>query len=300
MSYDLDISQYSFTELLGLFDLDSEVTADDLRRAKRKVLLMHPDKSRLPAEYFLFYKKAYDIVLHMFENVQKVSNTVPQNQDIVYKQDQTNKHFQKNLQQLSPETFQQTFHSLYEKHMAKAPSKKNDWFREEEAVYEIGKITSANQIGEVFEKMKQSETMKNMVVHKGVALLTSSRGTNVYEEEEEDYVVCDPFSKLKYDDLRKVHKDQTIFNAIRENDIQNIPVYSSVDHYQRVRAEDHRMDPSRSNSRTISDEEWNQHQRALNKNDEEILRQKQYKSQLQQIQIQAKNDEVMASFLKLR
>jgi hypothetical protein len=299
MSYDLDISQYSFTELLGLFDLESEqVTMDDLQRAKRKVFLMHPDKSRLPAEYFLFYKKAYDIVLNMFENIQKVAKSVPHNEDIVYKQDQTNKHFQKNLQQLSPETFQQTFHSLYEKHMSQAPSKKNDWFREEAAYEDPGRIHSADQIGEAMERMKQNETQRNMVVHKDVALLTSSRGANVYDEDEDDYVVCDPFSKLKYDDLRKVHKDQTIFHAIRENDIQNIPVYASVDHYKRVRAENEHV-IRKTPSGSISEEEWVQFHRTQNKREEEILRQKQYQSQLKQIQMKAKNDEVMASFLKL-
>ena len=36
------------------------MTLEQLKVAKKKVLMIHPDKSKLPAEYFLFYKKAFD------------------------------------------------------------------------------------------------------------------------------------------------------------------------------------------------------------------------------------------------
>ena len=39
-----------------------------------------------------------------------------------------------------------------------------------------------------------------------------ARYSSYFEEEDtDDYVACDVFSKLKFDDLRKVHKDQTVF-----------------------------------------------------------------------------------------
>ena len=49
MSHSLDINHYAFGELLELFDLDNEnITIDELKRAKRRVLMTHPDKSKLP------------------------------------------------------------------------------------------------------------------------------------------------------------------------------------------------------------------------------------------------------------
>ena len=48
MSHNLDITKYTFYELLDLFELDHQnITVEDLKLAKKKVLYMHPDKSRL-------------------------------------------------------------------------------------------------------------------------------------------------------------------------------------------------------------------------------------------------------------
>ena len=58
MEHNLDIHMYSLKDILDLFDLDYDINIDDLKRAKKKVLMTHPDKSRLDAKYFLFYKKA--------------------------------------------------------------------------------------------------------------------------------------------------------------------------------------------------------------------------------------------------
>ena len=66
-NHNLDITMYSFKEVLALFDLNDDFNTNDLKRAKHKVLMTHPDKSKLPAEYFLFYKKAFEIVYHFYE-----------------------------------------------------------------------------------------------------------------------------------------------------------------------------------------------------------------------------------------
>ena len=60
---DLDINNYNLDELLQLFKLDYQFTADHLKKAKRQSLQMHPDKSGLDMKYFLFfkiYKKIYN------------------------------------------------------------------------------------------------------------------------------------------------------------------------------------------------------------------------------------------------
>ena len=55
-NHNLDINTYNLDEILGLFDLPYQLTQDNMKRAKKKVLMLHPDKSRLDAKYFLFYK----------------------------------------------------------------------------------------------------------------------------------------------------------------------------------------------------------------------------------------------------
>ena len=45
MSHNLTIESYSLRELLGLFDLDEhDIQPDDLKRAKKKVFMMHLNK----------------------------------------------------------------------------------------------------------------------------------------------------------------------------------------------------------------------------------------------------------------
>jgi hypothetical protein len=66
-THNLDINKYTLEEIFGLFDLDYNLTEQTMRAAKMKVLMIHPDKSRLPANYFHFYKQAYEIVLNIYK-----------------------------------------------------------------------------------------------------------------------------------------------------------------------------------------------------------------------------------------
>ena len=70
-NHNLDINSYNLEELLGLFDLQYELNMEDMKRAKKKVLMLHPDKSRMDAKYFLFYKKAYEMIYQFFTHQQK-------------------------------------------------------------------------------------------------------------------------------------------------------------------------------------------------------------------------------------
>ena len=47
-----------------MFDITTFTPSlDEMRRAKKKMLMTHPDQSKLPSKYFLFYRQAYEIVL---------------------------------------------------------------------------------------------------------------------------------------------------------------------------------------------------------------------------------------------
>ena len=54
---DLNIDNYSLDDLLQLFKLPLDFHEEDLKRAKRLVLMTHPDKSNLKKEVFLFLGK---------------------------------------------------------------------------------------------------------------------------------------------------------------------------------------------------------------------------------------------------
>jgi hypothetical protein len=127
-------------------------------------------------------------------------------------------------------------------------------------------------------------------MYKGVAPMQSRGGNGYYEEDGNEYVECDPFSKLKFDDLRKVHKDQTVF-SVRESDMAKVPQYRSVDEYQRARTVGNVQPMERSHAEKMMQEQ----ERIL----QERIRHKQYNSELDVIKNIETNKQVMANFLKL-
>ena len=74
---DLNIDNYSLDDLLNLFHLKYNFTTEELKKAKRIVLKTHPDKSKLPKEYFLFFSKAYKVLVNVNEFRNKCSKKSP-------------------------------------------------------------------------------------------------------------------------------------------------------------------------------------------------------------------------------
>lgn len=290
MSHSLDINHYAFGELLELFDLDNEnITIDELKRAKRRVLMTHPDKSKLPPEYFLFYKKAFEIIVRMYENVEKVSKKVEDQEYVADQSDLSNKEFRKNIQKIPQKDFHKTFHENFEKHaQKKIDTSKNDWFRNEDSMYS-DLAQNANQMGAAFDRIK--ERQQQMIIHKEIAPMRHSSGNSYYDDDDNgEYVQCDPFSKLKFDDLRKVHKDETIFST-RESDMNNIQTFRSVDDYQRARD----VTQIRPMERTNAERMMQEQEKLLH----DKMREKQYSSELNVMRNTEMNKKVMANFLRI-
>lgn len=295
-NHNLNIHMYSLEEVLGLFDLKYQLTIDDLKRAKKKVLMLHPDKSKLSSEYFLFYKKAFDIIVQFYENQNKQNKAV---ENIDYKplNGELNKTNTKNvtsaIKEMNPEKFQSKFNQLFEENMAKKPnSSKNEWFAKDEPIYNIEQNVNASNMRDVLENMKQNNCA--IINYRGVEnLYSSDSGTNVYDDDDvtdNSYVTSDPFSKLKYDDLRKVHKDQTVF-AVSERDFEKVQTYSSVDHFVRERSR-HSLDP-------MEKQKAEQVLATKERQMQEEMMKRQYQSNLRTMQYEEKNKAVLSSFMML-
>jgi len=292
MSHNLTIESYTLEELLELFHLQAHnIDIDSLKRAKKKVLMMHPDKSKLPPEYFLFYKKAFDIIVRMYDQVQKVSHSVSDQTYVAEKSDISNKQFRQNLGKIPQEEFQKTFHTLFEQYAKKPVStEKHDWFSADTALYGDYTVQNATQMSAAIDQIK--ERQKNLVLYKGVTLLSNtSSGNSLYEgDDENEYVECDPFSKLKFEDLRKVHRDQTVF-SVRESDLSQIHRYNSIDEYQRARDVGAVKPMERSHAERIMQEQEQLVQ--------ERIRKKQYEAEMNTMRQMEVNKHIMANFLQL-
>jgi hypothetical protein len=294
---------YKFEEILGLFDLTYDISIEDMKRAKKKVLMTHPDKSRLPPDYFLFYKKAFDIVVRFYEEQNKQNQKLPtekQNYD-TSNIDTSNKSMSKQvsnvIDKMSEIEFQQKFNKLFEENMSTRPdTSKNEWFHKDEPIYDINEKVNSNNMGQVFDKIKETQQQMAIDRYRGVENLyvNMDSGARLYDDDENDdemYVTCDPFSKLKFDDLRKVHKDQTVF-SVSERDIHKVPQYSSVDHFMRERGK-----------QTLTPLEKQEAEHVLASQDKvyrERMMRKEYEAQMKSSQYTEKNKTVLSNFLRIQ
>ena len=299
MNHNLDISTYSFTDILKLFTLDeNNVTAEHLKKAKKKVLYMHPDKSNLPKEYFLFYKKALDIVVRVYEMNNKVNQTVPNNQEIIYIPEKTHiatNQIETTMKSMSSSQFNTKFNHLFETHSntREKDKNKNEWFKNNEYKSPITQIQNKSEMDAAFETYKEKQRA-DMVKYTGVVPICLNGGSSgFYDDDEEDnasYICADLFSKLKFDDLRKVHKDQTVF-SVSEKEFQNVKKFNSVDHYITTREKETLTPMQKSQAEQhINDE------RLLN---EQLMRKKQFKSQIESEQAHKRSQAMLSNFLRI-
>lgn len=291
--HNLNINMYSLEELLGLFDLTYDLDMEGVKRAKKKVLMLHPDKSRLSSDYFIFYKRAFEVIVHFYEEKTRQNRTVP-TEEIKYSPMNTSQQKSKQvndvINNMKKSEFQNKFNEMFEQNMKTAPDpKRNEWFKKEDPIFDINEKVSTQNMGQVFDTIKQRSM--GMVQYKGVQSLNSGSGTNIYDDEDDNsYVVCDPFSKLKYDDLRKVHKDQTVL-AVSEKDFQKVPQYSSVDHFMRERGNQNLTPLEKTQAEKMMEMQQKEH--------EKMIMKKQYNANLKTIEYEEKNKQVLSNFLRI-
>jgi hypothetical protein len=296
MTHNLNIQSYSFNEILDLFDLTHNMNIDDLKRAKKTVLMTHPDKSRLPSEYFLFYKKAFEQVVQYFENRQKTNQVIPDT-PIEYKvqsSESNGKQIRRTIQEMDVSDFQRQFNHLFEKNMSKRPdSTRNQWFSSEEPAINYNGPANVAGMNQAFEQIKQNSSALSK--YSGVNELYAHSCANPFYDDVEDedpntYISSDPFGKLKFDDLRKVHKDQTVL-AVSERDYDKMAKYQSVDQFMRAQ-KSVILDPMEKPAA----EKW-----LLEKERMKVERMSQlaHESKMRTMQYEEKNKRVLANFLRL-
>lgn len=299
VQHNLNIQNYSLEELLGLFNLNYQIDVEDMKRAKKKVLMMHPDKSRKDPKYFLFYKKAYELIYQFYVQQQKQNMDVNQESAKVYHNmdeqhaETTKQQINQQMEKMEGSSFQNKFNTLFEENMSQKPDPtKNEWFTQENASFDVpSEGVSSKNMGQAFDQMKQQSS--GLVKYQGVQnLMQQGGGSSLYDDNDnQSYVSSDPFGKLKFDDLRKVHKDETVF-AVSESDYGKMQTFNNVDEFTRARNQ-HSFDP-------MEHEKANQMLQQQEKEQQERLMQQEYQSKIQNQQYAEKNKTVLASFLQIK
>jgi len=224
-SLNLNIDNYDLNELLELFKLDFNFTIDDLKQAKKTVMLTHPDKSNLDKKYFLFFTSAYKIILSIYNFRYKSSST--QSTEYKVEKDEEKEILLKNIQ--SNPNFNKIFNELFIKHKVKNENDDygyGEWIQSNENM--DTRNTTMNKMHETFETKKKE--IQSIIQIKEIEEMGQTSSQYDITCEKPECYSSTIFSGLQYEDLKKAHVESVI--PITHDDFLKRPKFKNVLEYQ--------------------------------------------------------------------
>ena len=213
MSIDLNIEHYELDEVINLFNIPYLFTEADLKKAKRQVLLTHPDKSNLDKNYFLFYLAAYRI-LHDIYTFR--SNQTSKDKSTVYKNDD----YELNENPIvidkirNSAEFNRIFNKVFEEVNGASYEKDgyDEWYKNHD---DVDTDCMECKTPKDFEHMleRKRSTMKNALIDAKVCdTISGNSNINLIDntEVEQEGYSSGLFGKLSYDDLKQAHENTIV------------------------------------------------------------------------------------------
>lgn len=205
MDIDLNEDNYNYDKLLNLFSLPPQFTIDDLKRAKKKVLQLHPDKCNLPNTYFLFFRKMYYKIEEIYHYTSHSTNEFELNQSI-----DIETHFKDYLEKrgIHPKThfkeFSKEFNKMFDSIYVKEDTETGygEWLKSEDGMYD------ANDVEESRKQMLQNQIIETPTIEE-VGLDDKS---NLYTYDIKQ-AWSTPIIAL---DVDKVYAEKPKFNSVHE------------------------------------------------------------------------------------
>ena len=231
MDIDLSLDNYDLQDLLNLFKLKYNFNIDDLKNAKKLVIQVHPDKSGLDKEYFLFYSKAFRVIkkLYDFRNNKKGSLNST-NSDIEYlaetDDDIGNRLLVENLMKKDKLNFNRWFNESFEKINIVDEERRTgygNWFKTDEDI-----DTTSTTLNMMHQKIGEKKAeMSALVKRQDISELSCSSLHMGLDGSAPESYGSDIFSKLPYEDLKKAHTETVV--PVCENDYQNVLKFNNVE-----------------------------------------------------------------------
>lgn len=214
---DLNLDNYQLNDLLKLFKLSMNFNEDELKEAKKIVHLVHPDKSGLDSKYFIFYKKAYDLVSHIYKvnhrNInEKVSNVSYETLRKEYSQTDRLKAVQQ-LQKSGD--FNKHFNDLFDEYYIRDEDGYGDWLKNND---ESLSYTDLKQ---------QSRELA----------LKSNIGQLVAKGSYSSFDTPNSYSSDQYSDLREIYTTGSVIGVDEHLDFDKVKKYSSVEELKKERSQ---------------------------------------------------------------
>jgi hypothetical protein len=240
---DLDINNYDLNDILRLFKMPTNFEEKHLKMAKQVVLKTHPDKSRLPANFFLFYSKAYKVLFEVYQFRNKSSN---KSQPDTYvetisgdkeREVALSEFFKRNKELKETKNFNKWFNEQFEKNKVESEQEEGygDWLVSNEDV-EPERNISLSQMGEEIAKKKsqiRALVPKREIqdIYASPSVQGSLIGSSVPGECAD--FNSDLFGNLQYQDLRQAHTMSVI--PVTDEDYAQVPKFNNVNEYTSYR-----------------------------------------------------------------
>jgi hypothetical protein len=239
---DINIDNYNLDEILALFDLSHDFKFEELKQAfVNYVAPLHPDKSGLPSDYFIFYRKAYGVLINLYKGcADKIDTTDYSKYADKYKnefkeQEKQNRHYADTL--MKSDNFNDAFNKLFESNVKKTEEESGgyeDWLRgneNEERISDYNQLIShrnrdVNQFKQEIRQMTNSEFQmefekrraemiagNEIVSRDGFGAISSASSvgaSNLLSGPVGDYSSSHGSAGLAYQDLKRAHTEGLI------------------------------------------------------------------------------------------
>ena len=221
---DLDITNYSLDDLLSLFQMPINFTLQDMKRAKKTVLMTHPDKSGKPKEVFLFFSSAYKLLHNLYTFRNKSDGSCSKPTEYLLNDEDHNPALAAFSKQ---DDFNKRFNELFEKYKEDYQEEEGhgDWLKSNDDLVE--EVHNRDQMNEAIAERKK--TMRALVVKQDVQGIGSDWGTDLLGGN--GGYSGNGSCGLQYDDLRKAYTESVV--PVTEEDRRES--YKSVDELVRSR-----------------------------------------------------------------
>lgn len=228
---DLNINNYNYKELLELLNLNYDFNENDLKQAKRMVLMTHPDKSNYDKDIFLFMAKVYKLVYQVYITTNKIENMSINNTN--YDNDvnniiktHNNNEFKNQLKKFSEsKNFNKEFNKLFEKYKIATEEEETgyaDWLKTED---NYDKAKNVSEMNKYIENKKQQ--LSSLIIYKDPDELNNNsiNYSNLLNKKPE-YYQSNIFDNLKYDDVKHAYTETVI--PVTYDDYKNKEKFNSV------------------------------------------------------------------------
>ncbi len=242
---DLNLANYSRDDIYRLFGLTPATAIHDaqLKDARRQVLKLHPDKSRLPMEYFVFFEQAYARLesIAQFQH-QTQARTIESVQTARAHEDDRATQFSSTLdrkmREFQPDSnqFQDWFNREFEQARQDDANDRGyqDWLRSDEGMaFDVPSVQRVEDMGAALERRKRD--LQAMVEYTGVQdSVAASAGGSALMVSGDNFGDTSLFgSEGGFTDLRRAYTETVI--PITDEDCRRAKTYTTLDAYKHDR-----------------------------------------------------------------